>query len=60
MVQTIPAIMVALYDLERRFQLTEVPDLSFFEEWHVDFPDLTSVEKQRLDRVYTSVANLER
>lgn len=60
MVQTIPATKVTLYDLEQQFQLTQVRESSFFQEWQTDLPALTPAEKQRLERVQLSVANLER
>ncbi len=60
MVQTVPASKVTLYDLEKRFQLQQVKDSSFFEEWQQDLPSITAVERQRLERVEASVENLER
>lgn len=60
MLQTIPANKVTLYDLEQRFQLKEVRDASFFEEWEAALPSLSEAEKHRLERVQLSVANLER
>lgn len=60
MVQTVPATKITLYDLEQRFQLEQVQTASFFEEWQTALPTLTEVEKQRLERVQLSVANLEK
>ncbi len=60
MVQTVPASKISLYDLEKRFQLQQVKDSSFFEEWQQDLPSITAVERQRLERVEASVENLER
>ena len=60
MVQTIPATKLTLYDLEQRFHLTQNPADSFFEEWQGNFPPLTEVEQQRLERVQAAVNNLER
>lgn len=60
MVQTIAADKVTLYDLERRFQLQQTEDTSFFPEWQADLPTLTEAEQQRLVRVEAIVANLER
>jgi hypothetical protein len=60
MVQTIPANKITLYDLEQRFQLEQVQAPDFFEEWQTELLPLTEAEKQRLERVQLSVANLER
>jgi hypothetical protein len=60
MVQTIPANKITLYDLEQRFQLEQIQTPDFFEEWQTALLPLTEAEKQRLDRVQLSVANLER
>jgi hypothetical protein len=60
MVQTIPANKITLYDLEQRFRLSRVQAADFFAEWQTDLLPLSEAEKQRLDRVQLSVANLER
>lgn len=60
MVQTIPATKITLYDLEQRFHLTQNPADSFFQEWQGDFPPLSELEQQRLERVQFAVDNLER
>ncbi len=60
MVQTVSASKVTLYDLEQKFELERTDDPAFFSEWQRALPDLTDAEKQRLDRVTASVANLER
>jgi hypothetical protein len=60
MVQTIPANKITLYDLEQRFQLEQIQSPDFFTEWQTALMPLTETEKQRLDRVQLSVANLER
>ncbi len=60
MVQTIAADKITLYDLEKRFQLQQTEDQSFFLEWQENLPVLTEIEKQRLTRVEAIVANLER
>ncbi|PZO22170.1 MAG: restriction endonuclease subunit R [Leptolyngbya foveolarum] len=60
MVQTIPATKITLYDLEQRFHLTQNPADSFFQEWQGDFPPLSELEQQRLERVQVAVDNLER
>jgi predicted type IV restriction endonuclease len=59
-VQTIAADKITLYDLEKRFQLQQTEDQSFFLEWQENLPVLTEIEKQRLTRVEAIVANLER
>ncbi len=60
MVQTIAADKITLYDLEKRFQLQQTEDQSFFLEWQENLPVLTEIEQQRLTRVEAIVANLER
>jgi len=60
MVRTIPVTKITLYDLEKRFRLEQDQTPSFFDEWQTQLPELTPVEKQRLERVQLSVANLER
>jgi predicted type IV restriction endonuclease len=59
-VQTIAADKITLYDLEKRFQLQQTEDQSFFLEWQENLPVLTEIEQQRLTRVEAIVANLER
>jgi predicted type IV restriction endonuclease len=59
MVQIIAADKITLYDLERRFQLQQTEDESFFWEWQGNLPALTDIEQQRLARVRATVANLE-
>ena len=49
-----------LYELEQKFQLTQIQEPSFFEEGQTRLISLTEDEKQRLERVRLSVANLER
>jgi len=60
MVQMIPATQVNLYQLEKKFQLAEAQNSSFFEEWQVDMPPITAVEQKRLHRVEAAVKNLEK
>ncbi|MEA5466848.1 type I restriction endonuclease [Leptothoe sp. PORK10 BA2] len=60
MAQTIPVNKITLYDLEQRFQLAQDRTSEFFDEWQTALLPLTEAEKQRLDRVQLSVANLER
>ncbi|MEO0771135.1 MAG: restriction endonuclease subunit R [Cyanobacteria bacterium J06649_4] len=60
MIQAIPATKVTLYDLEKRFDLAQAQNPLFFEEWQQALPALTAGEKQRLERVQLSIANLER
>ncbi|MEM6598933.1 MAG: restriction endonuclease subunit R, partial [Cyanobacteria bacterium P01_C01_bin.69] len=60
MVQTIPATKITLYDLEKRFQLEQVSEAVFFDEWHTNLPPVTAAEKERLARVQAAVANLEK
>ncbi|MCU0568197.1 MAG: restriction endonuclease subunit R [Oculatellaceae cyanobacterium Prado106] len=60
MVQTIAIEKVTLHDLEQRFalKLAEAPD--FFSEWQEELPTLTQSERERLQRVEATYANLER
>ncbi len=60
MVQTIAAEKITLYDLEQQFSLQLTDDLSFFLEWQEGLLPLTAEEQQRLQRIQTIVANLER
>jgi hypothetical protein len=58
MIQTIPAREITLRELITKFNLQFVEDEQFFREWQDDLPEVTEVEKQRLDRVKASYANL--
>lgn len=58
MVQTIQATEINLYDLKARFGLEIVEDEQFFREWLDNLPEITDMEKQRLDRVKASYLNL--
>ncbi len=58
MVQIPPARTVTLGELSDRVGLELTDDQQFFPEWQRDFPDLTTAEKQRLDRVKSSFSNL--
>ena len=58
MVQTIQARNVTLHDLSTKFGLQPVKDEQFFREWQDNLPEITSVDKQRLDRVQESYSNL--
>jgi len=58
MVQTIQAKEITLLDLENSFGLQLVEDEQFFREWQDKLPEITNSEKQQLDRVKTSYANL--
>lgn len=58
MVQTIAANKVTLEELETKFNLRLVEDKQFFLEWQNNLPEITELEKQRLDRVKTSYSNL--
>ncbi|MBW4526061.1 MAG: restriction endonuclease subunit R [Phormidium tanganyikae FI6-MK23] len=60
MVQSIVIEKVTLYELEQTFGLQQVEDRSFFSEWQEILPGLTLEEQQRLDRVRSAYANLER
>jgi hypothetical protein len=58
MVQTIQAKDITLYQLESIFGLQFVDDDKFFREWQDNCPELTDLEKQRLDRVKANYFNL--
>ena len=58
MVQTIQARDITLHDLETKFGLNLVENDQFFREWQDDLPEITDLEKQRLDRVKASYSNL--
>lgn len=58
MVQTIQAKEGALLELETEFRLQLVEDEQFFTELFVELPEITQLEKQQLDRVKASYANL--
>ncbi|MCC5662450.1 DUF2959 domain-containing protein [Nostoc sp. CHAB 5784] len=58
MVQTIQAKEITLLELENSFGLQLVEDDQFFREWQDNLPEITNTEKQQLDRVKASYANL--
>ena len=58
MLQTIPPRNITLYELETNFNLQLVKDEQFFREWQDNLPEITELEKQRLDRVQASYSNL--
>ncbi len=58
MVQTLQAKNVTLHDLRARFGVQLVEDDQFFREWQDNLPEITDLEKQRLDRVKASYSNL--
>ncbi|MBD2604389.1 restriction endonuclease subunit R [Scytonema hofmannii FACHB-248] len=58
MVQTIQAKEITLLDLETSFGLELVENEQFFREWQDNLPEITNSQKQQLDRVKASYANL--
>ncbi len=58
MVQTIQAKEITLLELENSFGLQLIEDDQFFREWQDNLPEITNTEKQQLDRVKASYANL--
>jgi hypothetical protein len=58
MVQTIPAKDISLSQLKTIFGLQRVEDEQFFREWQDNLPEITDLEKQRLDRVKANYLNL--
>jgi hypothetical protein len=51
MVQAIQASELTLHEVEIKFGLQENQDASFFTEWEENLPELSDVEKQRLDEI---------
>ncbi|MDF2387942.1 restriction endonuclease subunit R [Nostoc ellipsosporum NOK] len=49
---------ITLLDLETSFGLQLVEDEEFFREWQDNLPEITNSQKQQLDRVKASYANL--
>ena len=58
MVQTLQAKNLTLGELGDRFGLELTADEQFFLEWQSNLPEVTTAEKQRLDRVKSSFSNL--
>jgi hypothetical protein len=58
MVQTLTAREITLHELKEKFGLQLVENGEFFPEWQDSLPEITEVEKQRLDRVKASYSNL--
>ena len=51
MVQTLYASKLNLYDVKSRFNLQYTDNENFFPEWIQNLPELSELEKQRLDQV---------
>ena len=49
---------ITLLDLENRFGLQLVENDQYFREWQDNLPEITNTEKQQLNRVKASYANL--
>lgn len=58
MIQTVAVREINLHKLTEKFGLHLVEDQQFFREWQDDLPEITEVEKHRLDRVKASYSNL--
>ncbi|MDY6783291.1 MAG: restriction endonuclease subunit R [Cyanobacteriota bacterium] len=58
MVQTLQAKEITLQELTDSLGLQLTEDRNFFQEWQNNLPEITEVEKQRLDRVKASYSNL--
>ncbi len=58
MFQTLQAKEITLLDLETSFGLQLLEDEQFFREWQDNLPEITNSQKQQLDRVKASYANL--
>lgn len=51
MVETIPATEITIRQLNHIFNLERTDDPQFFQEWQDELPELTDLEKERLDEV---------
>ncbi|NEP62075.1 MAG: restriction endonuclease subunit R [Symploca sp. SIO2G7] len=51
MTSTLQASVIAIDELETRFQLQETTEINFFREWQDELPELTPWEKEALDRL---------
>jgi hypothetical protein len=51
MVQVIQASELTLHDVKKKFNLQQVDDELFFQEWQGDLPSVTDAQKEWLDRV---------
>ncbi|MBO1350219.1 MAG: restriction endonuclease subunit R [Hormoscilla sp. GUM202] len=60
MVETIQAKNLELHEVEEKFGLQLVDDDRFFREWQDDLPELTEIERQRLDRVKASYLHISK
>ncbi|MGA0199675.1 MAG: restriction endonuclease subunit R [Prochlorotrichaceae cyanobacterium] len=60
MVETLAIERVTLYNLEQNFNLQLAQDAHFFDEWQQNLPPLTIAERERLERVQSTYANLEK
>ena len=58
MVQTLTAREITLGQLTENFGLQLIENDQFFREWQDNLPEITELEKQRLDRVKASYTNL--
>lgn len=52
------ATEVSLHDLGVRFGLQPTEDTTFFMEWQADLPEISTQEKQQLDRLQTGYLHL--
>lgn len=60
MTTTVAIEQLTLQDLEQRFGLQRSADPDFFREWRDRLPELGAIERDRLQRIQASYANLER
>jgi hypothetical protein len=58
MTDSIRATEVTLHDLKTKFGLQLVEDDKFFSEWQTNLPEVTSLDKQFLDRIKAGYVNL--
>lgn len=60
MTTTMEIEQLTLQDLEQRLGLQRSDDPDFFQEWRDPLPELGAIERDRLQRIQASYANLER
>lgn len=58
MIQTLSAKEITLHKLREKFNLQLVENEQFFPEWQYELPEISAIEKQRLDRVKASYSYL--
>ncbi len=57
---TVAAEKLTIYDLEKSFNLTLCDRANFFTEWHSHCSEISSKEKEQLDRIKTNYLHLSK